>query len=227
MKVIIYTDGSARSNPGRGGYGAVLKYTNPAGKTFTSELSRGYAKTTNNRMELMAVIVALEALNRPCEVEVHSDSQYVVNAFNKHWIDGWKKRGWKTANKQPVKNRDLWERLLTAKSKHKVEFIWVKGHAGHELNERCDELATTAADGSNLDIDTGFNESDLLYPHALHSSCRPNNARGTYAAHRDHRHIHDHRRLYPSRQRQRPSRVCGHAFTRRQSRYCLYRRARW
>ena len=145
MKVIIYTDGSARSNPGRGGYGAVLKYTNPAGKTFTSELSRGYAKTTNNRMELMAVIVALEALNRPCEVEVHSDSQYVVNAFNKHWIDGWKKRGWKTANKQPVK----------------VEFIWVKGHAGHELNERCDELATTAADGSNLEIDTGFNESDL------------------------------------------------------------------
>ncbi|OKY92319.1 MAG: ribonuclease HI [Collinsella sp. 60_9] len=144
MKVIIYTDGSARSNPGRGGYGAVLKYTNPAGKTFTSELSRGYAKTTNNRM-----------------VEVHSDSQYVVNAFNKHWIDGWKKRGWKTANKQPVKNRDLWERLLTVKSKHKVEFIWVKGHAGHELNERCDELATTAADGSNLDIDTGFNESDL------------------------------------------------------------------
>ncbi len=133
----------------------------PAGKTFTSELSRGYAKTTNNRMELMAVIVALEALNRPCEVEVHSDSQYVVNAFNKHWIDGWKKRGWKTANKQPVKNRDLWERLLAAKSKHKVEFIWVKGHAGHELNERCDELATTAADGSNLDIDTGFNESDL------------------------------------------------------------------
>ena len=118
MKVIIYTDGSARSNPGRGGYGAVLKYTNPAGKTFTSELSRGYAKTTNNRMELMAVIVALEALNRPCEVAVHSDSQYVVNAFNKHWIDGWKKRGWKTANKQPVKNRDLWERLLAAKSKH-------------------------------------------------------------------------------------------------------------
>ena len=103
----------------------------------------------------------IEALNRPCDVEVHSDSQYVVNAFNKHWIDGWKKRGWKTANKQPVKNRDLWERLLAAKSKHKVEFIWVKGHAGHELNERCDELATTAADGSNLDIDTGFNESDL------------------------------------------------------------------
>ena len=100
MKVIIYTDGSARSNPGRGGYGAVLKYTNPAGKTFTSELSRGYAKTTNNRMELMAVIVALEALNRPCDVEVHSDSQYVVNAFNKRWIDGWKKR----AGRPPTSN---------------------------------------------------------------------------------------------------------------------------
>lgn len=127
MKVIIYTDGSARSNPGRGGYGAVLKYTNPAGKTFTSELSRGYAKTTNNRMELMAVIVALEALNRPCEVEVHSDSQYVVNAFNKHWIDGWKKRGWKTANKQPVKNRDLWERLLAAKSKQRWNSSGLRG----------------------------------------------------------------------------------------------------
>lgn len=84
MKVIIYTDGSARSNPGRGGYGAVLSYTNPTGKTFTQELSQGYVKTTNNRMELMAVIVALEALNRPCDVELHSDSQYVVNAFNKH-----------------------------------------------------------------------------------------------------------------------------------------------
>ena len=154
--VTIYTDGACSGNPGPGGWGAILMYG-----PHKKELSGGEAQTTNNRMELMAVIVALEALNRPCEVEVHSDSQYVVNAFNKHWIDGWKKRGWKTANKQPVKNRDLWERLLTAKSKHKVEFIWVKGHAGHELNERCDELATTAADGSNLDIDTGFNESDL------------------------------------------------------------------
>ena len=155
-KVEIFTDGACSGNPGPGGWGAVLRYGE-----HEAEMSGGDACTTNNRMELMAVIVALEALNRPCEVEVHSDSQYVVNAFNKHWIDGWKKRGWKTANKQPVKNRDLWERLLTVKSKHKVEFIWVKGHAGHELNERCDELATTAADGSNLDIDTGFNESDL------------------------------------------------------------------
>ena len=154
--VTIYTDGACSGNPGPGGWCAILEY-----QGREKMISGGEESTTNNRMELMAVIVALEALNRPCEVEVHSDSQYVVNAFNKHWIDGWKKRGWKTANKQPVKNRDLWERLLTAKSKHKVEFIWVKGHAGHELNERCDELATTAADGSNLDIDTGFNESNL------------------------------------------------------------------
>ena len=154
--VTIYTDGACSGNPGPGGWCAILEY-----QGREKMISGGEESTTNNRMELMAVIVALEALNRPCDVEVHSDSQYVVNAFNKHWIDGWKKRGWKTANKQPVKNRDLWERLLTAKSKHKVEFIWVKGHAGHELNERCDELATTAADGSNLDLDTGCNESDL------------------------------------------------------------------
>lgn len=161
MKVTIYTDGSARSNPGRGGYGAVLSYTTPAGKLYRAELSQGYEKTTNNRMELMGVIVALEALKRPCEVELHSDSQYVVNAFNKHWIDGWIKRGWKTANKQPVKNRDLWERLLAAAKPHNMTFVWVKGHAGHELNERCDELATTAADGGDLIVDAGFNEKDL------------------------------------------------------------------
>ena len=160
MKVIIYTDGSADQIRDAAATAPCSNTPTRRQDLYLRAFAR-YAKTTNNRMELMAVIVALEALNRPCEVEVHSDSQYVVNAFNKHWIDGWKKRGWKTANKQPVKNRDLWERLLTAKSKHKIEFIWVKGHAGHELNERCDELATTAADGSNLDIDTGFNESDL------------------------------------------------------------------
>ena len=155
VKVIIYPDGSARSNPGRGGYGAVLKYTNPAGKTFTSELSRGYAKTTNNRMELMAVIVALEALNRPCEVEVHSDSQYVVNAFNKHWIDGWIKKGWKRGKNEEVKNVDLWKRLLAAKEPHQISFFWVKGHNGHPENERCDFLATSAADGDELMVDPG------------------------------------------------------------------------
>lgn len=158
MRVTIYTDGSSRGNPGPGGYGAVLIYTDKQGVEHRRELSAGYQRTTNNRMELMAVIAGLEALKKPCEVEVHSDSQYVVNAFNKHWVDGWKSRGWKTASKQPVKNPDLWCRLLQAKQPHKVSFIWVKGHAGQELNERCDELATKAADGElgSLLIDKGF-----------------------------------------------------------------------
>ena len=160
MKVVIYTDGSARGNPGNGGYGAVLTYTNPSGKTFTRELSAGYEHTTNNRMEILGVIAALEVLTRPCEVEIHSDSQYVVNAFNQHWIDGWIKRGWKTANKKPVKNVDLWKRLLKAAEPHTLTFIWVKGHAGHELNERCDQLATAAADSGRLNVDTGFVDVD-------------------------------------------------------------------
>ncbi len=160
VKVTIYTDGSARGNPGNGGYGAVLSYTNRKGETFTRELSGGYRRTTNNRMELMAVIVALETLNRPCTVELHSDSQYVVNAFNQHWVEGWIRRGWKTAGKKPVKNVDLWKRLLAAKEPHSVRFIWVKGHAGHELNERCDELATQAADSGRLSEDTGFTAGD-------------------------------------------------------------------
>ena len=159
-QVTIYTDGSARGNPGNGGFGAILSYTNRAGETFTRELSGGYRLTTNNRMELMAVIVALETLNRPCEVEVHSDSQYVVNAFNQHWIEGWIRRGWKTANKKPVKNIDLWQRLLAAKEPHTVTFLWVKGHAGHPENERCDELATTAADSGRLSEDAGFTADD-------------------------------------------------------------------
>lgn len=160
MNVTIYTDGAARGNPGRGGYGAVLRYTAPSGKEHVLELSRGYERTTNNRMELMAAIAALEVLNRPCTVELHSDSQYVVNAFNQHWIEGWIRRGWKTANKKPVKNIDLWQRLLAAKEPHTVTFTWVKGHAGHPENERCDELATTAADSGRLSEDAGFTADD-------------------------------------------------------------------
>jgi len=156
MHVVIYTDGSSRGNPGPGGYGSVLIYTDPSGRRHTRELSGGYRDTTNNRMELMGVIAALEVLTRPCDVEVHSDSQYVVNAFNQHWVEGWQRRGWKTAAKQPVKNPDLWRRLLSAMGPHDVTWVWVKGHAGHELNERCDELATTAADGSDLGEDSGF-----------------------------------------------------------------------
>ena len=155
MQVKIYTDGAARGNPdGPGGYGAVLEYVDLKGTLHTKELSQGYKKTTNNRMELMAVIVALEALNRPCEVELYSDSKYVVDAFNQHWIDSWLKKGWKRGKNEPVKNADLWKRLLKAKDPHQVTFIWVKGHDGHPQNERCDTLATTAADGNDLSDDT-------------------------------------------------------------------------
>lgn len=146
-KVIIYTDGAARGNPdGPGGYGAVLQYTDSKGELHEMELSAGYKKTTNNRMELMAAIVALEKLNKPCEVELHSDSKYVIDAFNQHWIQGWIKKGWKKSDGKAVKNIDLWKRLLNAAKKHQITWVWVKGHAGHDLNERCDILATTAAD---------------------------------------------------------------------------------
>ena len=156
MFVKIYTDGAARGNPdGPGGYGSVLEYVDTKGELHVKEISRGYVRTTNNRMELMAVIAGLEALNRPCEVEVYSDSQYVVNAFNQHWVDGWVKKGWKRGKNEPVKNVDLWKRLLEAKEKHSVTFHWVKGHDGHPQNERCDELATSAADGDNLIVDEG------------------------------------------------------------------------
>ena len=148
-KVTIYTDGAARGNPdGPGGYGAVLQYTDAAGSLHEKELSEGFPKTTNNRMELMGVIAALECLRFPCEVDIYSDSKYVVSAFNENWIGSWQKNGWMTASKQPVKNRELWERLLTAAAPHNIHFHWVKGHAGHPENERCDQLATAAADAA-------------------------------------------------------------------------------
>ena len=151
MFVKIYTDGAARGNPeGPGGYGTVLQYIDSKGELHEREYSAGYKKTTNNRMELMAVITGLEALTRPCEVEVISDSKYVTDAFNQHWVDGWLKRNWKGSSNNPVKNVDLWKRLLKAKAPHQVKFTWVKGHAGHPENERCDKLATTAADGNSL-----------------------------------------------------------------------------
>ncbi|HIW75716.1 MULTISPECIES: ribonuclease HI [Gordonibacter] len=155
-QVEIFTDGAARGNPGPGGFGTVMRFTDSAGRVHEKELSQGYERTTNNRMELMAVIAGLEALKRPCEITLYSDSQYVVNAFNQHWVEGWLKRGWKNASKQPVKNVDLWKRLLAAKAPHQVEFVWVKGHAGHAENERCDELATAAADGEGRIEDAGF-----------------------------------------------------------------------
>lgn len=151
MFVKIFTDGAARGNPeGPGGYGTVLQYIDSKGELHEREYSAGYKKTTNNRMELMAVITGLEALTRPCEVEVISDSKYVTDAFNQHWVDVWLKRNWKGSSNNPVKNVDLWKRLLKAKAPHQVKFTWVKGHAGHPENERCDKLATTAADGNSL-----------------------------------------------------------------------------
>ncbi len=151
MLVKLYTDGAARGNPeGPGGYGAVLEYVDKQNQLHTKELSQGYVKTTNNRMELMAVVAGLEALNCACDVEVYSDSKYVVDAFNQRWIEGWLSKGWKRGKNEPVKNIDIWKRLLAAKEKHNVRFNWVKGHDGHPQNERCDELATTAADGNDL-----------------------------------------------------------------------------
>ena len=151
MQVDIYTDGAARGNPeGPGGYGTVLEYRDTKGNLHTKELSQGYRKTTNNRMELMAAIAGLEALNRPCQVNLYSDSKYLVDAFNQHWIENWVRKGWKRGKNEPVKNIDLWKRLLAAKEPHQVTFIWVKGHDGHPQNERCDALATGAADGEDL-----------------------------------------------------------------------------
>ena len=151
MYITIYADGSARGNPdGPGGYGAIIQYVDKNGTLHEREYSAGYKKTTNNRMELMGVITAMEALNKSCEVNVISDSKYVTDAFNQHWIEGWLKKNWKNSANKPVKNIDLWKRLLKAMERHKVTFTWVKGHAGHPENERCDILATTAADGIDL-----------------------------------------------------------------------------
>ena len=157
MKVTLYTDGAARGNPdGPGGYGAVLQFIDKNGTLPEKELSAGYVRTTNNRMELMAAIVGLEALNRSCEVDLYSDSKYLVDAFNQKWIDGWVKHNWVGPKTGPVKNSDLWKRLLVAMNPHKVTFHWVKGHDGHPGNERCDRLATSAADGGDLLVDTGL-----------------------------------------------------------------------
>jgi ribonuclease HI len=134
-RVKIWTDGACSGNPGPGGYGAILRFGERE-----KELSGGEPATTNNRMELMAAIVALEALTRPCAVDLHTDSQYVRNGVTQ-WIAGWKARGWKTADKKPVKNVELWRQLEEASERHEVEWHWVKGHAGDEMNERADALA--------------------------------------------------------------------------------------
>lgn len=145
--ITIYTDGSSRGNPGPGGYGVVLI----SGK-HRKELSQGFRKTTNNRMELLAVIVALEAIKAEnAQIILYSDSKYVVDAIEKKWVFGWAKK-----NFAKKKNPDLWQRFLAVYPKHQVTFKWVKGHAGHALNERCDQLAVEAATSNNLSIDVGY-----------------------------------------------------------------------
>ncbi|MBI3344824.1 MAG: ribonuclease HI [Gammaproteobacteria bacterium] len=139
-RVEIFSDGACRGNPGPGGWGALLRY-----KGHEKQLSGGEAHTTNNRMEMMAAIQALESLRRPCKVRVTTDSQYLHKGITE-WLAGWKRRGWKTSDKKPVKNADLWERLDRALEAHEVEWHWVRGHSGHPENERADQLATQAID---------------------------------------------------------------------------------
>ena len=139
-EVMLDTDGACRGNPGRGGWGAILVYGR-----YEKEMSGGEAETTNNRMELMAAIEGLSALREPCAVTLYSDSKYLVDAYNEGWIESWRSAGWRRG-KDELKNPDLWERLYSLTETHKVTFVWVKGHAGHDYNERCDKLATDFAD---------------------------------------------------------------------------------
>lgn len=150
-EVTIYTDGACSGNPGPGGFGAVLLFGD-----HRKEISAGYIRTTNNRMELLAVIEALRSLKRKCSVTIHSDSKYVVDAIEKKWIVGWQRRAWIKRDGRPVLNRDLWEDLLEVLQAHEVSFVWVRGHSGDRENERCDALAVAASQRSRLLEDTGM-----------------------------------------------------------------------
>ncbi len=149
--VTLYTDGGCINNPGPGGYGVVLLYD-----SHRKELSGGFRKTTNNRMEILAAITGLQALKEPCRVTLYSDSQYLVNAIEKGWAQRWQSNGWMRNKKEKAINPDLWEKLLELCKIHKVHFEWLRGHAGHDENERCDELATSAARGTDLATDEGY-----------------------------------------------------------------------
>lgn len=153
-QVTVFTDGACKNNPGPGGYGVILQY-----ESNRRELSAGFRLTTNNRMEILAAIIGLEALKEPCQVRIYSDSQYLVNAIEKGWARRWQANGWKRNAKEKAVNPDLWERLLKLCKVHKVKFEWVRGHAGHAENERCDELATSAATASNLPADEIYEQT--------------------------------------------------------------------
>lgn len=157
-EVDLYTDGSCLNNPGPGGFAAILRHIDKTKDIdHTKEIALGYKLTTNNRMELMAVIKGLQAIKFPCEITITTDSQYVKNGMTK-WLLGWKKNNWLTSQKKPVKNKDLWQLLDAESQKHKIEWRWVKGHAGHPENERCDKLAREKASGQDLLDDEGFDE---------------------------------------------------------------------
>ena len=154
-KVYAYSDGAALGNPGPGGYGVVLKYG-----SAVKELSAGYRYTTNNRMELLGAIAALEALKRPCQVVLATDSRYVVDGISEGWAEKWRANGWRRGKRGQALNPDLWERLLVIASRHEVAFSWVRGHSGHPENERCDQLANHAARGKNLAVDEKYEKTE-------------------------------------------------------------------
>ena len=157
-EVTIFTDGSCLGNPGPGGCAAILVYG-----THEKELARGYRWTTNNRMELMALLMALEALKYECNVSIHTDSKYLLGAFEAKWLERWKRSGWRTSARTAVQNVDLWKRLDDRLSEHHPTFTWIKGHSGHSENSRCDQLAVEAASRTPQLIDEGY-EADSPYP---------------------------------------------------------------
>ena len=150
INVTLYTDGACSGNPGKGGYGSILVFIDSNGTKHEKELSEGFTHTTNNQMELLAVIIGLEALKKPCNVKIISDSKYVVDSIDKGWLENWAAKNWIKAGNKPVPNSELWKRLITAMKPHKIELEWIKGHAGHKYNERCDALAVSAYKKENL-----------------------------------------------------------------------------
>lgn len=158
--VEIYTDGACSNNPGNGGYGIVLMFKNKNNETIKKELSKGFHLTTNNRMELLAVVDALNLLKKPCKVKLFSDSKYVIDAINQKWLNSWQEKNWKLNTKNPVKNIDLWQKFLVAQKPHDIEFVWVKGHNSNKYNELCDKLAVSARNSSALLNDIEFEKQN-------------------------------------------------------------------